>query len=213
MQGFRDLKTEGVTLGSIANFYDLGCGLIGLGDRFRARTVSVAGVKKGDRVLDVGCGTGTLTCFAKIEAGDEGYVCGIDAAPEMIEVARKKALREGIEIDFRSGVIEALPFEDPSFDVALSSLMLHHLPEDLKLRGLKEVFRVLKPGGTVLIVDFDTPTNLFGKVLSYILFFEEHVASNLKGIIPLIMEEVGFKKIKRCGSKYGIISFIEGVKP
>lgn len=213
MQGFRDLKTEGITLGFIANFYDGGCRLIGLGNRFRGRSISIAGIRKGDRVLDVGCGTGTLTILAKKEAGEDGYVCGIDAASEMIEVARKKALREGIDIDFRSGVIEAIPFDDSYFDIALSSLMLHHLPEDLKLRGLKEVFRVLKPGGTVLIVDFDTPTNLFGKVLSYILFFEEHVASNLKGIIPLIMEEVGFKKIKRCGSKYGIISFIKGIKP
>lgn len=207
------LKTEGVTLGSIAKFYDAGCRFIGLGDRFRARTISIAGIKKGDRVLDVGCGTGTLTILAKKEVGEEGCVCGIDAALEMIEVARKKASREGVDIDFRPGVIEALPFEDSSFDVVLSSLMLHHLPEDLKLRGLKEVFRVLKPDGRLLIVDFDTPTNLLGKVLSYILSFEEYVESNLEGIIPRIMEQVGFKEVRRCGSKYGVISFIKGITP
>ena len=72
---------------------------------------------------------------------------GIDASLEMIEVAKKKSGRVGADIDFRVALIEAIPFPDASFDLVTSSLMIHHLPPDLKLTGLTEVHRVLEPGG------------------------------------------------------------------
>ncbi len=90
----------------------------------------------------------------------------------MIAVARKKAARKGLDIDFRVGVIEALPFPDSSIDVVTSSLMMHHLPEDLKVRGLAEIYRVLKPGGRLLIADFMRPT---GSVLNHLFIaFTRH---------------------------------------
>src|SRR6266545_922106 len=68
---------------------------------FRERTADIAHIKPGDIVLDVGCGTGELTLAAKARTGSIGKVYGIDAAREMIEVARSKAARQGVDIDFR----------------------------------------------------------------------------------------------------------------
>ena len=114
-------------------------------------------VKTGDKVLDVGCGSGRLTMAAQSWAGIDGQAIGIDPSPEMIQVARKNAARTRLKAKFEVGVVESLPFPDASFDVVLNRLMLHHLPGDLKQRGLAEMRRVLKPGGVCLVVDFEPP--------------------------------------------------------
>ena len=137
------------TSGSVihwARWYDLGTWLISFGraPAIRRRTVELAAIREGEDVLDVGCGTGTLTLAAKRQAG-AGEVGGIDASPEMIGVARRKAAKRGVDVDFRVALIEQLPFPDGTFDLVLSSLMLHHLPDELKREGFAEICRVLKP--------------------------------------------------------------------
>jgi demethylmenaquinone methyltransferase/2-methoxy-6-polyprenyl-1,4-benzoquinol methylase/phosphoethanolamine N-methyltransferase len=146
------------TTGSVihwAKYYDLVVQIMALGQagRLRRKTIDFAQIAPGERVLDVGCGTGDLTLRAKERAGSAGQVCGIDPSPEMIDVAQRKAARTHVEVDFRVGVIERLPYPDASFDVVLSSLMMHHLPADLKPIALAEIRRVLKPGGRLVIVD------------------------------------------------------------
>ena len=140
-----------------ARRYDAVVQMMGLGQagRLRRRTVELARIASGDKVLDVGCGTGDLTLLAKKRSGSTGQVCGIDASPEMIEVARRKAARQHLNIDFRVDVIERLPFPDATFDVVLSSLMMHHLPADLKPKALAEIRRVVKPTGKLVIVEFN----------------------------------------------------------
>src|SRR5689334_8435064 len=119
-------QTEG-SLIRWAPYYDFTVNIVTLGKArtLRRMTVNQAMIKPGDSVLDVGCGTGEVTLLAKTRARD-GKVYGIDPAPEMIAVARKKAARKKLGIDFRVGVIEALPFPDESIDVVTSSLMMHH---------------------------------------------------------------------------------------
>ena len=98
-----------------------------------------------------------MTIPAKERIGATGKAAGIDPAPEMITVAQQKAQRKGLEIDFRIGVIEALPFPDNTFDAVTSSLMMHHLPAHLQVKGLAEIYRVLKPEGRLLIADMLGP--------------------------------------------------------
>ena len=136
--------------------YDLLLWLISLGreSAFRQKQIDLAGIAPGETVLDVGCGTGTLAIAAKRRVGDSGRVYGIDASPEMIARARKKASKAGLELKFEAAAIEALPFPDATFDVVLSTVMLHHLPDQARQQGLREIRRILKPGGRLFAVDF-----------------------------------------------------------
>ena len=133
---------------------------MGLGvDQTNSRmVVEMAKIKPGDTALDVGCGSGSLTLTAKKYAGSTGSVYGIDASPEMIEVARKKGWQVRREVIFDVGLIEELSFAEATFDIVLTRLVVHHLPDDLKRRGFAEIFRVLKPGGRLAILEFSLPT-------------------------------------------------------
>lgn len=141
-----------------ARAYDLLLWLLSLGRErsLRERVLRRAQLQPGERVLDIGCGTGTLAILAKRHVGPSGEVCGIDASPEMIARARAKSRRAAAEIHFSNAVVEALPFPDDRFDVVLSTVMLHHLPARVRRQCAQEIRRVLRPGGRVLAVDFGT---------------------------------------------------------
>ena len=139
-----------------AGFYDfiVWIMLLGRGRAFREDILKLAGLQPGDTVLDVGCGTGTLAIAAKAHVGPNGSVTGIDASPEMLERAVKKARRAAADVTFRLAAAQALPFDDGQFDVVTSTVMLHHLPKPSRVQCFREIVRVLKPQGRVLVVDF-----------------------------------------------------------
>jgi ubiquinone/menaquinone biosynthesis C-methylase UbiE len=206
-------QTTGATLHQ-ASHYDIFSGLFGLGvNRPNSRMViELANVQPGDTVLDVGCGTGSLTLTAQSYAGPSGKVYGIDAAPEMIEAARKKASRSGLEVVFEVGLIEKLAFPEATFDVVFSRLAIHHLPDDLKRRGFAEILRVLKPGGRLLIADFNQPTN---PVLNHILAALIHshmMQSNVRGLAPMLAS-AGFVEITSGPTHSNFLAFVSGKKP
>jgi len=136
-----DLLTQLLTFGRIA--------------RLRSLIADRSGAQPGDTILDVACGTGDLALVFARRMRSTSHVVGIDASPEMIARARRKAQRQGIAIDFRVEPVEALSFSDGTFDRVVSSLAFHHFPGDLKRRAVESIARVLKPGGCLLIVDLD----------------------------------------------------------
>jgi ubiquinone/menaquinone biosynthesis C-methylase UbiE len=126
-------------------------------NRLRHRVLDLADLSAGPKLLDVGCGTGTLAIQAARRLSGAGQVIGVEPAARQIARARSKARRAGVNIDFQSGVIENLSFSDRTFDTVTSTLMMHHLPDELRRQGLDEIIRVLKPQGCLIVADFEYP--------------------------------------------------------
>lgn len=170
--------------------YDLIVWLFTLGGerRLREKMLRLAELRTGEDILDIGCGTGTLAILAKRQVGDAGVVHGVDAAPEMIARARTKAKRAGIELVLAEGVAQALPLPDSAVDVVISTLMLHHLPRKARPDIVREIKRVLKPGGRFLAVDFVKPAE--GRK-SFMDRFHRHGFVRLEDVIGEL-EAAGF---------------------
>ena len=164
---------------------------------FRRMIADLAQLQPGETVLDVGCGTGTLALVAKERVGTTGQVCGIDPGPKQIARARSKAGKAGLPVDFQIGVIEQLAFSDQSFDVVLSTLMMHHLPDDLKRLGLAEIARVLKPGGRLLVLDMNGPAGPWKSRLAD---------------LPALMQEAGFSQVETGETRFRGLSFVRARK-
>jgi ubiquinone/menaquinone biosynthesis C-methylase UbiE len=201
--------TEGKTI-RWARYYDAFVRPLTFGREkaLRAETIQRAAIQAGETVLDVGCGTGTLTLLAKTAGGYQSNVYGLDASPEMIDAARRKAVQQQQEVDFRIGVIESLPFPDSTFDVVLSSLMYHHLPGDLKRLGLEEIYRVLKPGGRLLIVDMKRPTHP-SHSMPLVMLVHHAMSSGVDDLRPL-MEKVGYAALESGDMQWKPLGFIQG---
>lgn len=182
--------------------------MLGRARQLREMTVDLAQIQPGETILDVGCGTGDLTLVAKKRTGPSGKVAAIDAAPEMIAVARRKAAHAQIEVDFRVSPVEALPFPDASFDVVVSSLMMHHLPLAVKQQGLPEIRRVLKPGGRLVIIDMKRPTTIVGRA---IIILSLHAALR-EGVqdLPPLLREAGFARVQVSPTAWRLLGLVTG---
>jgi ubiquinone/menaquinone biosynthesis C-methylase UbiE len=169
---------------------------------------NLAQVKPGDKILDVGCGNGRLTIAAQNWVGPGGEALGIDPSPEMIAVARRNAGHSDPPARFEVGLVEAIPFPDATFDVVLSRLVLHHLPGELKQRGLAEMQRVLKPGGVCLVVDFEPPTS---PILRHLVenFMSPMADIDVREYIPLLVE-AGFVEVEAGPTSSKYLSFVRG---
>ncbi len=156
----------------------------------RQRTATLARIQPGEQVLDVGCGTGTLAIEVQSRVGRAGRVAGVDPGTQQIARARSKAARRNLPIDFQIGMIEHLTFPDQTFDVVLSTLMMHHLPAGLKRQGLSEIARVLKPGGRLVIADFKRKQERQGQAARF------HAGGSSIQDLAALVKDAGFEQVE-----------------
>ena len=186
---------KGISLDNMARTYDL----ITPAEksRFRKKQIALACLREGESVLEVGCGTAPLSLLARSIVGPRARVAGIDLAPRMLAQAQRKARDSGLSIDFQAASIDALPFRHGSFDVVLSSMMLHHLPVAVKRGGLAEIHRVLRPGGRFFLSDFCSPHVLTLPVAAVMFLWTEATRFQFMGRLPALVRECGFRDLRR----------------
>lgn len=210
-------RTRGRHLNHVAWLYDPLVERMSFGRerRFREKTLELLEIEPDSRVLDIGCGTGSLTIMIAGRLGGAGKALGIDAAPRMIAIARNKAARAGSRAEFAVGVAEALEFKDAAFDIVVNSMFLHHIDHELKQLALAEMYRVLKPGGQLCTADIDRPTTRLAGFIGWAgryLLFQPELEDNLNGKLPELMREAGFRDVRQREHLYGLASFFTARK-
>lgn len=202
----------------LTNFYDP-LMRVTMRDRlFKRQLVVQAALGSGHRVLDLGCGTATLTILIK-QARPEAEVHGLDGDAQILEIARQKARRAAADVTLARGLAAKLPYDEAFFDRVLTSLMFHHLNREAKAAALGEVFRVLKPGGELHIADWGKPQNLamrLGAGLVRMLDGDETTRDNFAGRLPEMMMGAGFAEVlarAHWKTAFGSLAFYSGRKP
>ncbi len=162
---------------------------------FKLELVRQAHLKNGGNVLDIGCGTGTLTIIAK-KACPEARVVGIDGDPRILRIAKSKMAEARLNISLEHGMASTLPHVGDSFDRILASMVLHHLTRDDRMRVLREALRVLKPGGELHVAELCKAQNVAMKVASFLPRRFEDTSDFLKGLLPQMLHEAGFSNVE-----------------
>ncbi len=180
-------------------FYDLMTKLMGA-DQARRALLDRAEIRPGHRVLDVGCGTGSLATLLK-HLYPEVDVVGLDPDPKALARARRKAERAAVSLQFDQGFADALEYPAGFFDHVFSSYMFHHLHDDEKEKTLREICRVLKSGGHFHLLDFGGPESAVANPLSRLLHSHFRLKDNSEGRILTLMTETGFTDVKTVGHR------------
>lgn len=181
-------------------------------ETFKRKLVQQANIRPQMKILDLGCGTGTLTLMLK-RAYPEAHITGLDGDPQVLDIARDKS--RGTDIQWDEGLASFLPYPDATYDRVVTSLVIHHLVTDDKRRAFEETFRVLKPRGELHVLDFGAPySSLTRFMVAYMRHLEE-VADNFDGMIPRLISEAGFGSAIEAQSfvtVFGPLSLWQAVK-
>jgi ubiquinone/menaquinone biosynthesis C-methylase UbiE len=194
--------------------YDPLTRLLGV-DRARRALVDQSALRAYFRVLDVGCGTGSLAVLVKT-LYPAVQIVGVDPDPRGLEIARRKAEAVGLSIKFDRGFGDALGYPDASFDRVLSSMMFHHVPDEEKPRMLREVRRVLKPGGRLELLDFDGPDGGLHGALGRLLHSHARLRGNSEDRVLRLLTEAGFTSVHRTASTrafFGRLAYYQASAP
>lgn len=196
-------------------FFDPFTKLLGI-EAVHGKLIQQAAISPGHRVLEVGCGTGNLLSLAK-RLCPAAQAVGIDPDPKALALARRKAERRGAAIQFDSGFSEELPYPDASFDRVLSAFMLHHVRSDAKSLAVREARRVLKPGGSLHLVDFDEGRHRAGGFHGFFasIVHSRH-GSTPQYIVLGLMQDAGFEDSQQLAHEttvLGQIAYYKAVRP
>lgn len=182
--------------------YDVITKLMGA-DRARAVLLNDLRLRPGQRVLDIGCGTGTLAVAMKQIAPDAEIV-GLDPDPKALRRAARKAEEAGVRVQFDRGFADELPYVDAAFDDVCSSYMFHHLEQEQREKALREIRRVLKRGGVLHLVDFAGPEHGKHWVTRW-FHAHDRLKDNGESSVTAMMTHAGFAsaKVIRRGAVLG----------
>lgn len=176
----------------------------------KRKLIQQANIQPQMNVLDLGCGTGTLTLML---THPQAQVTGMDGDPQVLNIARHKS--RGTTIQWDEGLASSLPYPDSAFDRVVTSLVIHHLAKEDKRRAFKEIYRVLKPRGELCVLDFGAPHSSFTRIMTTYMRRLEETADNFDGLIPLFITEAGFGGVKEAQNfvtVFGPLSIIQAVK-
>jgi SAM-dependent methyltransferase len=187
--------------------------------KLKSLLVDALAVEAGMRVLDVGCGPGTLvTKLAR--AIPTAEIIGLDGDPEILSIARKKAEEAGASVRFVEGLATDPPveLERGSFDRIVTSLLLHHLSPTDKERALRAMFDLLRPGGRIVVADWGEARSTVMRLAFLSIQMLDgfaNTADHARGLLPGYVRRAGFEDVRetyRERTIYGVVSFYEAVK-
>src|SRR5574338_1159511 len=182
----------------LTSFYDTVMDKLMREGTFKQALVRQARVASGHRVLDLGCGTATLTMIIK-KAQPEAAVIGLDGDPKALEIARKKIAKSGLAITLDKGMSFSLPYPDNSFDRVFSGLLFHHLTREDKTSTLREVYRVLVPGGELHVADWGKASNALMRLVFFLVQLLDGFKTtqdNVDGLLPNFFSTVGVEDVR-----------------
>jgi len=199
-------------------YYDAVVGATTRERTFKNALIRQADIQPGQRVLDLACGTGTLSIWIK-EAYPQTDVTGIDGDTDILSIAVDKANRAGVSVQFSTAMSFDIPFPDAYFDRVLSSLFFHHLTWEDKIRTAAEIFRIVQPGAQLHVADWGKAENVTMRALYLFVQLLDGFANtrdNVAGKLIEVFESAGFVEVvqrQSFSTIFGTMALYSAVKP